>query len=475
MSKLLKQVSTIIIRNFIILIVSIIVIKSNAEVKLPAIFSDNMMLQQNADVVMWGWAKPDSKVTILPSWNGIEYFTISDESGKWKTKIRTPQYGGTYSMVVSDGHPVTIGNILIGEVWLCSGQSNMEMPVKGFVNEPVEGAADALVRSKNNNIRLFRVKRNAQNRPQDDCEGVWVEACPETVREFSAVGYFFGRLVNQVTKVPVGIINASLGGSTIQAWMNPKALENTDYKIPQKDDPIKSWGSTPTLLFNAMLNPLIGYNIQGVLWYQGESNQKNPDNYTYLMKKMVEEWRNLWGIGEFPFYFVQIAPYRYNDGGNSALLREAQLNAADQIPNSEIVINMDAESPLKIHPSKKRQIGERLAYLALAKVYGIAGFPYCSPVLESYEIKGSAIELTFKAPVESKLTSFDKEIKGFSIAGANKYFERAKADISGNKITVYSSSVSQPVAVRYAFEGDAQAEVFTRTGLPLSSFRTDNW
>jgi sialate O-acetylesterase len=462
-------------KKLFFLIVVIIALNSNAEVKLPAIFSDNMMLQQNSDVAIWGWAKPASKINIQPSWSDINYTMVVDESGKWKTKIKTPQYGGPYTIIISDGDPITISNVLIGEVWLCSGQSNMEMPMKGFVNQPVEEATDAVVRSENKNIRMFKVKRNAQNVPLDNCEGSWVEATPESVREFSAVGYFFGRLVNQITKMPVGLINVSLGGSAIQGWMNPHALEGTEFKIPKKDDPIKSWGSTPTLLFNAMLNPIIGCDIRGVIWYQGESNHKNPDNYTNLMKKMVNEWRSLWSVGEFPFYFVQIAPYRYNDGVNSALLREAQLNAVDQISNSGIVINMDADSPENIHPSAKKQVGERLAYLALARTYGLDGFPYCSPALKSFEIKGSIVELTFETPIESKLTSFGKEIKGFSIAGENKYFERAKADISGNKITVFSASVKQPVAVRYAFDDDAQAEVFTRTGLPLSSFRTDNW
>jgi len=459
-------------------LLAVILLTSNiafADVRLPAIFSDNMMLQQNSNVAIWGRAKPASKIIVQPSWSNKRYSTISDQSGKWKIKINTPPYGGPFTITISDGQPVTISNVLIGEVWICSGQSNMEMPMKGFVNQPVEGSMDAIVRSKNKNIRLFTVKRNAKTTLQDDCQGSWTEAAPELVYEFSAVGYFYGRLLNEITRMPVGLINVSLGGSAVQGWMNPHALEGTDYSIPAKSDSVKSWGSTPTLLFNAMLNPIIGYGMRGAIWYQGESNHKRPENYALLLEKMVIEWRNLWGIGAFPFYYVQIAPYRYNDGVNSALLREAQLKASNTIQNVAIAINMDANSPDCIHPSKKKEVGERLAYLALAKTYQVNGFPYCSPILKEFEIKGYAIELTFETLNGGKLTSFGKEIKGFLIAGKNRYFEKAKADIAGNKITVFSASIKEPVAVRYAFDDDSAPEIFTLAGLPVSSFRTDDW
>lgn len=446
-----------------------------ADVRLPSVFSDNMMLQQESNVDIWGHAKPSSKIIIQPSWSNKRYSTISDQSGKWKTKINTPAFGGPYKITISDGQPVTISNVLIGEVWICTGQSNMEMPVKGFVNQPVEGSMDAVVRSKNKYIRLFTVKRNAKTTPQEDCQGSWSEASPESVYEFSAAGYFFGRLLNEITRMPVGLINVSLGGSAVQGWMNPHALEGTDYIIPGKNDSIKSWGSTPTLLFNAMLHPVIGYGMRGAIWYQGESNHKRPENYAFLLGKMVSEWRNLWGIGEFPFYFVQIAPYRYNDGVNSALLRETQLKSSNTIPNAAIAINMDANSPDCIHPSKKKEVGERLAYLALAKTYQVKGLPCSSPFLKAFEIKGAAIELTFETPNGGKLTSFGKEINGFLIAGENRYFEKAKASVAGNKITVFSASVKAPVAVRYAFDDDSSSEIFTLAGLPVSSFRTDDW
>ena len=446
-----------------------------AVVRLPSIFSNNMMLQQNANVAIWGYAKPITKISIQPSWSNKRDSTLSDQSGKWKTKVSTPPCGGPFTITISDGQPVTINNVLIGEVWICSGQSNMEMPIKGFVNQPVDGSMDAMVHSKNKNIRLFTVKRNAKTTPQDDCQGSWSEAAPESVYEFSAAGYFYGRMLNEITRMPVGLINVSLGGSTVQGWMNPHALEGTDYLIPAINDSVKSWGSTPTLLFNAMLNPVIGYGMRGAIWYQGESNHKRPENYALLLEKMVLEWRNLWGIGEFPFYFVQIAPYRYNDGVNSALLREAQLKASKTIPNAAIAINMDANSPDCIHPSKKKEVGERLAYLALAKTYHVKGFQYSSPFLKEFEIKGSSIELTFETQSGGKLTSFGKEIKGFLIAGKNRYFEKAIAAIAGNKITVFSASVKEPVAVRYAFNDDAESEIFTLAGLPVSSFRTDDW
>lgn len=443
-----------------------------ARIKMPGIFLDNMMLQRDTIVKIWGWSNASADIKVSTSWNQKKYSSRADFSGRWELKIATPKEPGPFSITISDGEPVIIKNVLIGEVWICSGQSNMEMSFSGVAG-PVDGALDAVVKSKSNKIRLFTLKHVAKIIPQEDCEGIWVEATPETVFNFSAAGYFFGRLVNDVTDLPVGLIHASWGGSKIEAWMTPESLEGTNKLLPEEDADMKMPMWVPTTLFNGMINPIMGFGIRGVLWYQGESNQDEPDLYAFMFKRMVNDWRKNWEHGIFPFYYVQIAPYRY--GGNSAFLREVQLKASDCIPNIAMVVNMDANSPDNIHPSNKKQVGERLAYLALSKTYGVNGFPCNSPVYKSMKIKGSIVEMEFAMNGSLGFYSNVVMIKGFKIAGQDKRFHDASASISGNRIFVSSPQVDTPVAVRFAFDNTTASEVFSMEGLPVSSFRTDNW
>jgi sialate O-acetylesterase len=453
----------------------------SAEVKLPAVFNDHMVLQQQSEVTVWGWAKAGSNVQIVPSWDKKKYAAKTDASGKWKTKITTPSAGGPYEITFSDGVVKKLSNVLIGEVWLCSGQSNMEMPVKGFRSQPVSGSNDAILRSKNKNIRLFTVQRASNIEPQEECKGQWQEASPEAVAEFSATAYYFGRLLNEITDVPVGLICVSWGGSCIQTWMSKNtATPYEDVKIPVKGDSIKVPNRTPTLLFNAMVSPIIGYGIKGCIWYQGETNYKDPGQYKKLFASMVNEWRSLWGVGEFPFYYVQIAPYNYvlsNNKGpnvNSAYLREAQLKAMDTIPNSGMAVIMDIGEEKIIHPSNKEVGGKRLAYWALAKTYGIKGFAYTSPTYKEMSLKDTTIILSFdNAP--NGLTSFGKELSCFEIAGADKIFYPAKASLRSKSVIVSAPQVKNPVAVRYAFKDFVVGDLFGTEGLPVSSFRTDEW
>lgn len=276
-----------------------------AEVKLPAIFSDNMVLQQQSEVAVWGWAKPNATVRVSGSWDKKSYSAKADSQGKWRTKIKTPAAGfTTYTLSVSEGNTLSLKNVLIGEVWFCSGQSNMEMPMKGFNAQPIEGGPEAIRQSKNPHIRMFTVKRASELLPQEDCLGDWQEASPENTPLFSATAYYFGRLLYDNIEVPIGLIHSSWGGSRIEAWMDADMLKDIpEKKIPQVKDDIKVANGTPTVLYNGMVKPVLGYGMRGAIWYQGESNRHEPDLYVKMFDRMVRGWRTAWEVGEFPFYY----------------------------------------------------------------------------------------------------------------------------------------------------------------------------
>lgn len=460
-----------------LLFITILTFHAKADVKLPAIFGDNMVLQQQSQVAIWGWAQPNATVKVTNSWDKKSYSAKSDANGYWKLKVQTPAASFTpYTLTISDNKTITLKNILIGEVWVCSGQSNMEMPVKGFSDQqPIDGGPEAILRSTNPGIRLFTVQRAAKLDPQTDCVGSWQQASLESVPDFSATAYFFGRLLNEVLDIPIGLIHTSWGGSRIEAWMNPSSLKDFPEKIiPAPNSEIRSPTSTPTVLYNGMINPIIGFGMRGVIWYQGESNKDEPNLYINMFTNMLQDWRNSWGIGEFPFYYCQIAPYNYG-GLSSAWFRDAQSKCM-AIPNTGMAVLMDSDSPNGIHPPKKKDAGERLALWALAKTYGMEKVMYKSPEVKKVDISGSVVTLTFDVP-NSGITAYGKEILGFQIAGANKRFYPAKAAIvSTDKVYVFSPMVPEPVAVRYCFTDAASAELFSiGNRLPVSSFRTDDW
>ncbi|HHU26447.1 MAG TPA: sialate O-acetylesterase [Bacteroidales bacterium] len=463
----------------LILSLSSLLFTVNAEVKMPAIFGDNMVLQQQSDVAIWGWAKANSQVRVVTSWNKKSYSTRSDGQGYWKLTVKTPAAGFTpYTITVSDGQSITLDNVLIGEVWVCSGQSNMEMPMKGFTDQPIEGGPEAIATSTNPGIRHFTVKKASKAAPQEDCEGIWEIAGPGTTPNFTATGYFFGRLLNQALNVPVGLIHTSWGGSRIEAWMTSSSIKSViaDVEIPATDAEIKSQNGSPTVLYNGMLHPIVGYGIRGAIWYQGESNRGEPARYVELFDKMVREWRAIWEVGEFPFYYCQIAPFNYGGGLNSGYIREAQAKGMKTTPNTGMAVLMDSDSPGCIHPPKKREAGERMALWALAETYGVEGIHYRSPEVESLTIEGRVAIITMDLPAHPGLTTHGKEIYQFQIAGENKSFYPAKAALVRNQIFVFSPHVKNPVAVRYCFNDTADTEIFTVEGnLPVSSFRTDDW
>ncbi len=455
-----------------------------AEIRLPSLFSDNMVLQQQEEAPIWGWAEAGARVVLIPSWNNQSYKTTANEDGKWKLKIKTPVAGGPYEITISDGMERVISNVLIGEIWLCSGQSNMEMPMKGYSGQPVMGSNDAVVRSKNEHIRFITVPRSSEIEVQDDFDGRWLQAEPSTVVNFSATAYYFAKLLYEVLGVPVGLIHVSYGGSCIETWMSKETAEPyMGVGIPQPGDSVKVPNRTPTVLFNSMLSPVIGYAIRGAIWYQGETNYMNADEYTRLFSTMVREWRDRWGQGDFPFYYAQIAPFNYRlykpredfyEKLNSAYLREAQLRAMEVIPNCGMAVLMDLGEELCIHPADKKTGSERLAYWALAKTYGLEGIGYACPFLKEMTVNDTAAILTFNN-IPNGLTTFGKELTAFEVAGDDRVFYPASAVLSRTSVILTCREVSHIVAARYAFKDFVVGELYSTEGIPVPSFRTDDW
>ena len=449
-----------------------------SQVKLPAIFSDNMVLQQLTNAAFWGKATANANVSVKTSWNGKSYSANADKDGNWKVEVSTPVAGGPFSVTVSDGKALTLKNVMIGEVWVCSGQSNMEMAMKGYKNQPVAGSNEYIAASSNVQIRLITVPHVTSLTPVDDFKGNWKTGDPENVSEFSATAYFFGLMLNKTLKVPVGLICTAWGGTRIEPWISENGFKKFDWvKLPDKTQAQTGTLSpqTPTVLFNAMINPIAGFGIRGAIWYQGESNRNEPVQYQQLIPGLVENWRSVWGVGEFPFYYVQIAPFDYGPVGlNSAYLREAQLKASTAIPNIGMACIMETGEKDIIHPANKKAAGDRLAYQALVKTYGMKGFACDGPVLKEMKVEGSLVKLTFDNAVNG-LISLGKELSCFEVAGANKRFFPAKAFVTNTGITLFSPSVAEPVAVRYAFKDFIVGDLFNTEGLPASSFRTDTW
>jgi sialate O-acetylesterase len=457
-------------------LMTLLFLQAHSKIVLPPVIDNHMVLQRETRVAIWGWADQGATVTISPSWNKKVYRTKADGAGKWKVLVETPSAGGPYSITLSDGStPLVLKDILIGEVWLCSGQSNMEMPVEGFKNQPVLNSNDILMEAGNPNIRLFREERAASMTPKDSClNSGWQLDDPEAAKKFSAVGYGFARLLQKQLGVPVGIIGTYWGGTMVEAWMDQKSLESfPEIKVPS--DTVGKGKNTPTALFNAMLHPLIGYGIKGVIWYQGEQNRGNAAIYDRLLASMVKEWRELWQSGEWPFYYVQIAPYQYNDKlGPSAPLREAQQRALQLIPNAGMVVSLDVGQEKSIHPPDKITISKRLAYWALAKTYKRKGLSFTSPYYSSMKVTGNSVTLRFDNAVNG-LTSFGKPIINFEVAGADQVFYPAEARIQGDGIRVTCDKVKEPIAVRYGYKDWVEGEVYNTEGLPLAPFRTDAW
>lgn len=455
-----------------------------AEIKLPAVISSNMVLQRNTEVSLWGWADVDEVITIKTSWQSKALKTQANERGKWSVKVLTTNSKETQSIELkSKSSQITLDNILFGEVWICSGQSNMEMPMKGFSAQPTYGSLQSIAKSQNQNIRLFTVKRNVSTNIKNDVDScvIWQASSPEVVANFSAVAYFFGEQLQEVLDVPVGLIFTSWGGSSVQAWMSEEVVAKYEKNRPQKLDLKKSPQKFPTALYNAMIHPLIPFTIKGAIWYQGESNRHEPERYSTLFSEMVKDWRKRWELGDFPFYYVQVAPFPYGSNrniyeapGNSAFLREAQLNSLDIIPNSAMAVAMDLGDEDWIHPPRKKEVADRLLYCALSQTYGYTSIESKSPIYDSHTVKDGHIELKFKN-AENGLYAYDG-LHDFEIAGEDRLFYPAKAEIVNRfSVVVESDKVPNPVAVRYGWSNWTLGSLFGTNLLPVSSFRTDAW
>lgn len=448
------------------------------KVDLPAIIADNMVLQQRAEIPLWGKAAPDRKVTVVTSWNERQYSTRSDASGNWKVAIHTPEAGGPYAITFDDGGKLTIANILIGEVWVCAGQSNMEISMRGYVNQPILHSNEVLMKANNSKLRLFHIERNVSNTPLADCEGAWQVSSPAHAATFSAVGFQFAMKLQQLLGVPVGIIEAAWGGTPIEAWMTKSSLlPFPSVIVPTEENNIKPNSDTATCLYNAMINPIAGYGIKGFIWYQGENNRTHPSMYKDLMAAMVKGWRQEWETDSLSFYYVQIAPYDYKGRLQDSvpLLREAQAEASKIIPHSGMVVSMDVGNKKTIHPPDKTTIAKRLLYWALGDTYGWEGIAYQSPAFQDMKVQQGAVTVSFFHATRG-LTAFDQKIEGFELAGKDQVFYPARAKIKGRgKVVLQSDKVPRPVAVRYLFKDWIEGNLYNTAGLPAGPFRTDHW
>ena len=447
---------------------------AQAKVTLPSFFTDNMVIQQNSQLTLPGKAKAGKQVTVKVSWNYEKYTAKASADGHFSIEVPTPPAGGPYQIIVSDGEKLVLNNVLSGEVWICSGQSNMEMTVRGSLNQPVLHANDILMDADNEQIRLMRIARNAQLIPQDTCRGQWKTASSVSIRYFSLIGYLFAKTLQKQLKVPVGMIETSWGGSAIQPWMSRECLESMNISVPNDFRNFKVHRRAPSSLYNGMVAPIAGFGIRGFLWYQGESNVGDTDLYRRLLPEMVKDWRKSWNNDTLPFYYVQVAPYDYPNG-NGALLREAQLKAYKDIPYSGMVVITDAGIEKCIHPSNKSIVAKRLIYWAMNRTYGKRAIACDFPELDSYVVKDGKMLLQFKnAP--NGLTSYNKPITLFEVAGEDRVFYPAKAVIGKEKgIVVWNDQVKNPVAVRYGFRSWIKGELYSTEGIPVPSFRTDNW
>jgi sialate O-acetylesterase len=634
------------------------------QVRLPSVIGSHMVLQQLSNVPLWGWAKPAETVTVVTSWDGQVVTCKADQEGRWKVNVATPTAGGPYTIQISGRNKINLQDILIGEVWLCSGQSNMEMPLRGWpgYGDLIDHSDEEIKSANYPGIRLFTVTRKSAFEPQEECTGSWSSCTPETAATFSATGYFFGLELYKKLQIPIGLIHSSWGGTAAEAWTSNEFISRIphfttepgqldaeafrDRKLEQYHKDLKIWASTlgfapdqaapawalapkadlswldtevpaswgnsnigdytgvvdyhlsfkvpkgwikkelvlelgpidemdvtmvngvvvgkhlmpsdwakprvydipagtlhvgdnvlavkvantsgvggingkpemlkirpkkskaiwqplagtwqarksasyesvptppgcigcdlpntPTTLYNGMIHPIIPFGIRGAIWYQGESNRYDGELYKHIFPAMIANWRHDWQQGDFPFYFVQIAPYTYRDTHSTGLLREAQDHAGRTVPNTGMVVTMDIGNVKNIHPGNKQEVGRRLALWALAKDYGFDDIAFTAPVYRSWQREGDKIRISFDLHGQQLVADGDL-LKHFRIAGSDRKFVEATAQIDNGTILVSASGVDEPAAVRFAWESTDEPNLFGSSGLPVGPFRTDQW
>ena len=456
-----------------------------AKVVLPPVIGDNMVLQQQTSAAIFGKAEPGKTVTVKTSWNKKKVSAVADsQTGKWLVRVQTPAAGGPYEIVISDGDKTVLKDVLIGEVWFASGQSNMEMPMKGYGSQPARNGTKYIVGAKASRpIRVCNIKKQSSIAVQDSCAGSWEKNTPNAVAVTSATAYFFADALQNALDVPVGIIVSSWGGSSIETWIKREVFEK---EYPEVDlghldgkRPIKRKHHDPSLLYNGQVAPIIPFTFKGIIWYQGEQNRAWPDKYVHLQRSYVKMMREDFQVPDAPFYCVQIAPYPYDNGRktHSAYLCEAQQKAVEGLEHAGYVTTVDIGEYGTIHPCRKQEVGQRLAWLALRNDYGFDAIEAVAPkykIVEFHDGKGF---------VEMKvdglgLSPMGAEIPGFEIAGPDRKFLPAKAmrdPKRGTVVVVWSDAVPEPVAIRYCWRNWCVGGLYNNFGIPAGPFRTDDW
>ncbi|MCF3112041.1 sialate O-acetylesterase [Niabella sp. CC-SYL272] len=452
-------------------LLAVAMMHAKANIRLPDIIGNNMVLQQQSKVKLWGWADPNEKISIKASWDNIVYETTGSRDAKWVMELQTPAAGGPYSISLQGKNRLLLENVLIGEVWLCAGQSNMEMSGSWGLQD----IQKELPQAHQQELRFFHIPKTTAAFPQEQVKGAWVVCDSTTLNTFSAVAYFFGKHLHQQLRRPVGLIEAAWGGTAAEVW-TPDSIVNSNPVLKKAAGLIQPSGMCPYIpgsAYNGMIAPIVPYAIAGVNWYQGENNTEAATTYRPLFTAMIHAWRRAWNQ-PLPFYYVQVAPFRYRKVNAGALLREAQWQCR-VIPHTGMVATNDITGNVNdVHPQNKHDVGLRLANWALADHYGIKGVAYKSPEYQHMQVKGGRAYIKISG-AEGGLKLRGDTLSSLQISGADKVFYPAEAIIQDDTIVVWSSHVKKPMAVRYCFTDTAIGNVCSNAGLPLLPFRTDQW
>lgn len=454
-----------------------------AKVILPPVIGDNMVLQQQTSAAIFGKAEPGRKVSVKTSWNRKTVRTVADDkTGKWLVYVQTPAAGGPYEITISDGDKTVLHDVLIGEVWFASGQSNMEMTMKGYTSQPIVDGTKYIVSAKASRpIRICNIKHHSSTSVQDSCAGRWNKNTPNAVTETSATAYFFADALQNTLDIPVGIIVSSWGGSSIEAWIKREVVEK---EYPHIDlghldglHPVKSAFKDPCLLYNGQVAPLIPFTFKGIIWYQGESNRRRAQEYIRLQRSYVKMMREAFRVPDAPFYCVQIAPFPYENGRSthSGYFCEAQQKSVEGIEHAGYVTTTDIGEYGVIHPRRKQEVGQRLAWLALQKDYGMDAIDAVAPKYKGVEFRDGKGYVEMEAG-DKGLSPKGADIPGFEIAGPDHRFVPAKATLDSKcAVVVWSDDVPEPVAVRYCWRNWCVGGLYNNFGIPAGPFRTDDW
>lgn len=442
---------------------------ARAEVRLAEIFGSGMVLQRGTSVPVWGWAEPGATVLVALQQQSVS--ATADAQGRWTARLSALEAGGPFEMVVQGPNKIVLGDVFIGEVWLCAGQSNLGWPL-----ELAEGGATEAAKARWKHLRWFKVTDADAQQPREHLEGAWNTCNSDSARGFSAVAYWFAKEIESALEVPIGIIECSAAGTPAEVWTDRAALERDPALAPSLRRWARKEKSNPGARYNAMIAPLAPFAIRGVVWYQGESNVAFAGQYQKLFPTLIASWRARFGQGDFPFLFVQLPGFgaTAKAPGPSAWaeLREAQAQAL-ALPNTAMAIAIDLGAGDDLHPPKKREVGERLARIARARVYGQT-VPSRGPTFGSFAIEGKTVRVRFTNAEGLRVRGGGKP-NGFALAGADKRFVWADAKIEDESVVLRAPAVAQPIAVRFLWSDEPESNLENAAGLPAEPFRTDDW